>query len=71
MCLVHHFTWLCQKGVSVRNTGIISDYMHILNFLFNISILPFQTDVLLLFSAEDMSRNVTLKILSEYLLDKC
>jgi len=59
------------SSLPVRNIGIISDYMHIFNFLFNIPILPFQTDVLLLFSAEDMSRNVTLKILSKYLLDKC
>ena len=57
-------------SLGVRNTGTIFDYMHIFDFLFNIPILPFQTDVLLLFSAEDMSRNVTLKILSEYLLDK-
>jgi hypothetical protein len=43
----------------VRNTVTISDYMHILNFPFNIPISPFQTDILLLFSTEDVSRNVT------------
>jgi len=44
---------------SVRNTVTIFDYMHIFNFLFNFLISPFLTDVLLLFSIEDMSRNDT------------
>jgi hypothetical protein len=44
---------------------LFSDYMHIFKFSFNIPILPFQTNVSLLFSAKDMSRNVTLKIISE------
>jgi hypothetical protein len=44
---------------SVRNTVTIFDHMHIFNFLFNILISPFLTDVLLLFSTEDMSRSDT------------
>ena len=42
---------------SVRDTVTISDYMHIFNFPFNIPISPFLTDILLLFSTKDMSRN--------------
>ena len=56
---------------TVRNTVTISDYMHILNFLFNIHISPFQTGVLLLFSTEYVSVNVTWRYSSKYLLDKC
>ena len=44
---------------SVRDTVTISDYMHIFYFPFNIPISPFLTDVLLLFSTKDMSRNDT------------
>jgi len=52
--MIHVLAW-----GSVRNTVTISNYMHILNFLFNILLSPFLTSVLLLFSTEDMSRNDT------------
>ena len=49
--------YACQ--VTVRNTVTIFGYMHIVNFLFNILLSPFLTDVLLLFPTEDMFRNDT------------
>ena len=65
--LVSHRQWTC-----VRILVLLSIYMHILNFFyFYFSHLLFQTDVLLLFSSKDMSRNDMLKIISEYFLDKC
>ena len=48
-----------DDSILVRNTVTIFGYMHIFNFLFNILLSPFLTNVLLLFSTEDMSRNDT------------
>jgi hypothetical protein len=53
-----------------RNIGPIINLYAYFKFLFSFSHLLFQTDVLLLFSSKDMSRNATLKIISEYFLDK-
>ena len=44
--------------------------MHILNSLFSFLTYISKTDVLLLFSSKDMSRDATLKIISEYFLNK-
>ena len=58
-----------QQGV--RDIGpIINLYAYFKSFFFKFSHLLFQTNVLLLFSSKDMSRNATLKLISEYFLDK-
>ena len=54
-----HCQSLREIGGAVRNTVTIFGYMHIFNFLFNILLSPFLTDVLLLFPTEDMFRNDT------------
>ena len=49
---------------------LLSIYMHILNSFFSFLTYYSKTDVLLLFSSNDMSRDAMLKMISEYFLDK-
>ena len=58
-----------KGGILLGILVLLSIYMHISNSFFNIHLL-FQTDVLLLFSSKDMSKNATLKIIFKYFLDK-
>ena len=50
---------------------ILSNYMHILNSSFSIPTYYFKLMFYYYFLPKDMSRNATLRIISEYLLDKC
>ena len=47
-----------------------SNYVHILNFSFSIPTYYFKLMFYYYFLPKDMSRNATLRIISEYLLDK-
>jgi hypothetical protein len=54
----------------VRNIGLIINLYAYFKFLFSFLTYISKTDVLLLFSSKDMSRDAMLKIISEYFLNK-